>query len=286
MIPVITGLSRDESDVYCLVLASQSIDCQQQITTAGVDIRVPEHHFHDALNAIQLYMDENRNAAHTAHTFTERFHRTYSGVFVAGMMFFIHAKLPTGSYRDSINDTFGSSASHVLDGEWYRLATALFLHGDDMHLAGNMGGILLFGTSVASITGVGLGWFLILVSGILGNGLNALLFQNNHLSIGSSTAIFGAVGILAGIRFLRIIQDKGFHISSILPLGAGFALLGLLGSSSHSDITAHLFGYLSGLVLGVLNGGCFKAPPSERIQIMYLCITAGIVILSWFGHRL
>lgn len=286
MIPLIVGLPKDDADLYRLVLASQSIPCHCDTTPGGTDIRVHVHQFNEALNAIHLYIEENQASSQTTPTFTESFHKTYSGLFVAGMMFAIHAKLPPGPYRDTLVNDFGSSASHVLDGEVFRLITALFLHGDDMHLAGNMGGILLFGTSVASITGVGLGWFLILFSGILGNGLNALFFQSHHLSIGSSTAIFGAVGILAGLRFIRIFTEKGFHMASFLPLGAGFAILGLLGSSAHSDITAHLFGYLSGLVLGGLYGICRKRPPGEWVQVIFLCITSSLVILAWYGNRI
>lgn len=287
MIPLILGLSDENAQEYSLVLASQGIVYRIEYAPEGVDLLVPDDRYHDALNVIHLYLEENRTqTAISRRTFTETFHRTYSGLFVAIMMFAIHTRIPAGPYHETIVKHYGSSASHVLDGEVYRLVTALFLHGDDIHLAGNMGGLLLFGTSVASLVGAGLGWFMILWSGILGNALNAWFFQTNHLSIGASTAIFGAVGILAGLRFMRTFHERGWHVSALLPLGAGLALLGLLGSSAHSDITAHLFGYVAGLCSALIYARLSPAPPREKIQHLFLVITSALVMAAWFGNRM
>ena len=282
------GLSKRKAQEYGLVLASRGVPYHLENTEEGTDLFISPSFFHTAISEIHLYKEENRPSLWPQRNqpLISHFHRTYSGCFVAGIMFAIHAKLPSGSFRQTIIEHYGSSASHVLDGEIYRLITALFLHGDDAHLAGNMGGILIFGTAVAGLTGSGLGWFLILMSGIIGNGINAWFFESRHLSIGSSTAIFGAVGILAGLRSIRLFAEKGRHISIALPLGAGFALLGLLGSSAHSDVTAHLFGYLAGLFLSGLYARLTSRPPREGIQVLFLFITAALVIIAWYVPHL
>ena len=101
------------------------------------------------------------------------------------------------------------------------------------------------------LLGSGRAWFLVLCTGALGNLLNALVQSPDHRSIGASTAVFGAVGLLATINML--------HFRSILrhrwplPLAAALGLLALLGASGHNtDIGAHLFGFISGIGLGLM----------------------------------
>ena len=53
------------------------------------------------------------------------------------------------------------------------------IHADLLHLVGNMVGIALFGAAVATLCGWGLGWLMVLVSGGLGNALNAVFFGAN-----------------------------------------------------------------------------------------------------------
>lgn len=275
--------SREKADLFGLVLASQGIDCDIQERDEGFDILVDDDDHEKARTAIRLYIRENRTTALSPSPFAERFHKTYSGLFAAILICVVHAERPPGPYRQNVIDHYGASASAILNGDIYRTVTALFFHADDIHLAGNMAGLVLFGTSVASITGTGLGWFLILLSGMMGNGLNALFFKHHHLSIGASTAIFGAVGILAGYRCIRLLKEKGTHLSVILPLGAGLALLALLGASAHSDLTAHLFGYASGLVCGAVYARWATHSPREWIQALFLILTAAIIILSFYS---
>jgi membrane associated rhomboid family serine protease len=188
------------------------------------------------------------------------------------------------SYHQDIVEKYGASAELILKGDMYRCSTALFLHGDYMHLLGNMAGIAFFCTAVISVMGIGLGWLMIVCSGITGNAINALFYQSHYISIGSSTAVFGSIGILAAYQCTRLLKEKGFHIhmKALLPMGAGITLLGLLGSSEHSDVTAHLFGYLSGSLFGFLYSLFVKHQLSESFQSLCLFITVLILAISWY----
>ncbi|MBU1169678.1 MAG: rhomboid family intramembrane serine protease [Proteobacteria bacterium] len=276
------GLSEENAHTFALVLASQAIDFSLEHKEEGFDLLIREEDHERAMILIDLFLEENREPVSTPTPFADRFHKTYSGLFAAVLIFAIHAQLPVGPHRQSIIAHYGADAAEILHGDIYRLVTALFLHGDDIHLAGNMAGLILFGTSVASITGPGLGWFMVLLTGILGNGMNALFFKSHHLSIGASTAIFGAVGILASYRSIQIFSQKGVHSSTLLPLGAGLALLGLLGASAHADLTAHLFGYFSGLLCGAIYARRIKHNPREWIQVLFLFLSAILIALSWY----
>jgi len=100
-------------------------------------------------------------------------------------------------------DVGSAASSAILDGEIWRSVTALMLHGDLMHLVGNVVASLLFVSAVGRWLGVGLGGALILASAAAGNILTAWSYGPGHVSIGASTATFAALGLLAGVQVVR-----------------------------------------------------------------------------------
>lgn len=143
--------------------------------------------------------------------------------------------------------------------EWWRLVTPLFLHGDIGHLIGNLGFGGLFAWFVIRRWGNLWGWIRILMSGVLGNMMLALTYQNvQHLSIGASTAVMGSIGLLAGASAWqrRQFQEKG--IGWLGPIGvsllAAAALFSLLGTAGeNTDVAAHFWGWTAGIVIGYLS---------------------------------
>ncbi len=140
--------------------------------------------------------------------------------------------------------------------QWWRPFTALLLHADLGHLAGNLvfGGV--FSWFVCRAAGPWLGWGLIALAGTLGNILSAVVMHPEPFrGIGASTAVFGAVGLLVmqGVRHTRHEHGLRSHRAWLVPLGAGMALLGMFGSGGEKagvDLAAHLFGFVGGLVVG------------------------------------
>jgi membrane associated rhomboid family serine protease len=144
-----------------------------------------------------------------------------------------------------------------------------------------MAGIAIFGTCVCLITGQGVGWLMIVLSGILGNLINAFFYKTGHLSVGASTAVFGAIGILAGYNFLLKFRSPDQRIKAWLPLGGGLALLGLLGSGKNSDIGAHFFGFVFGILLGVFYAYFIKYPLPKKYQVNCTALSLCIIVFSW-----
>ena len=145
-------------------------------------------------------------------------------------------------------------------GEWWRPFTALFLHGDLSHLAGNLLGGTIFGTLVAKSIGPLRAWPLILFCGSLGNLITAWLnYPAGFLSIGASTAVFAALGILSGLGVSETLRDR-FRLPWVritAPVLAGVILLGWLGSGTgtpHTDVMGHVFGFSTGLAAGIAVG--------------------------------
>lgn len=141
------------------------------------------------------------------------------------------------------------STAILKNGETFRLVTALSLHADFSHLAGNVliGGFLLH--YFLQINGAGIGLLLLVAASATANYWNALLHGPGHLSVGFSTAVFAMIGMLSAHR---ILVYKRFTMEMLIPFLAGAALLAMLGSSGvQTDLGAHLFGLLAGLVYGL-----------------------------------
>ena len=155
------------------------------------------------------------------------------------------------------------------------------IHADSVHLAGNMAALALFFTVVCSVQGFGVGSFCLLASGALGNYFTALLYRTAHLSIGSSTAVFGAVGILIAHQTFNSFRVAKQRFKAWLPLGGGLCLLGLFSEGEHTDILAHLFGLGSGMAVGCIFELFLKKPPGPLFQYLSFSLTLAVILLSW-----
>lgn len=191
----------------------------------------------------------------------------------------------TGPWQGDVNWFNAGAVSSVKileEGEWWRLITALTLHVDASHLLGNvfLGGTFLY--FLAREFGSGTASMIALLSGSIGNGLNLVFRQGNHVSVGFSTSVFGMVGAFCISRWLR---TGLIGRQLLLSLGAAFGFLALLGSGGErTDLGAHLWGMAVGLIVG---GGCclpmvVKYAGSKLVQSIELLIFVVMIVISWY----
>ena len=86
----------------------------------------------------------------------------------------------------------------IRDGEVWRLFTALTLHSGIKHLLGNLVFGVFFGMFAGRLLGSGYAWLTIVLAAGLGNFINTLLLDPAHRALGASTAVFAALGLVAG----------------------------------------------------------------------------------------
>lgn len=181
-----------------------------------------------------------------------------------------------------------SQTTVLARGEWWRVITALTLHGDLLHLLTNTVFGVLFGYALLPLLGSGLTWWAFLLSGAAGNLINSALksAEPSTQSIGASTAIFGALGALVMIRALDGLRSWTRDV--LLPLGAGCALLAMLGGASaeaggrNVDYLAHLWGFLAGLVIGpTLRVIPARIGRSGARQIVIGLAVIAVLIAAW-----
>jgi rhomboid protease GluP len=170
---------------------------------------------------------------------------------------------------------FAKVNDFILDGEYWRFITPIFLHSDIKHLFFNTISLIFLGSIVERLLGHKKFLIIYFIAGIYGN-LFSFSFSNNN-SVGASGAIFGLMGVLI---FYGISNEDFFKTS----LGSNILLLlffnifyGLL--NTRIDNYAHMGGLVSGyLVMGVLTGRKNDFYLTKEFNL-YVFITVTIICL-------
>lgn len=140
------------------------------------------------------------------------------------------------------------------DGQWWRLATAMFLHFGLLHLLLNMWALWDSGSIVERLFGPARFMVLYLVSGVAGNLLSLVVQQGQAVSGGASGAIFGVFGaLLVGLwRERQALHPREFRW--LFWGAAGFAALSIAAGLfiAGIDNAAHVGGFGAGGLLSLV----------------------------------
>lgn len=197
---------------------------------------------------------------------------TYLLVIVNVIMFVI-LELNGGS--TDIENLISSGAKYnpaMIEGEWWRLISSMFLHIGLLHLFMNMLALYYLGLTVERIYGSGRFLFIYFLAGIAGS-LTSFAFSIN-VSAGASGAIFGLFGALL---FFGIIHKKVFFQTmgrNIITIVAINIVLGLV--VPQIDMGAHLGGLIAGFIASAIVG----LPKTKKVIIQFLAFFAYILLLA------
>lgn len=281
------ALTKNRVRAWALVLDSRSIPCSIKSDGADWQLLVPGKQLESAIRELQLYEEANRNwppQLPVARQLAENSLATLSVLLLLATFYNLtHMGISlTGQGLLDLNGVGAAHAASIREGEWWRCITALTLHGDLTHLLSNLsiGGIFIL--LLCRELGSGLAWSLLLASGTFGNLVNAWVQSPAHRSVGASTAVFGAVGILAAISVMR--RDN-LRRRWFVPVAAGLALLALLGTEGkNTDLGAHLFGFSFGLLFGMSSEYLIakRGRPGRAVNFMLALTGAAIVVAAWW----
>lgn len=147
-----------------------------------------------------------------------------------------------------------ADARLILSGEWWRCLTAATLHADALHFMSN----LVSGYFILNLLSHRLGMGSIMVLATLGAGITnylvALASGGNHLSIGYSTVVFCALGMLAAVETLFNPRRGDRSLRRLTPLISAFFVAVMVGLGERADVKAHFYGFGMGAALGMLFG--------------------------------
>jgi membrane associated rhomboid family serine protease len=279
-----SSLPTRQTRLWALTLEARDIPCRVEADGDGWQILVRPEAYAPALEELRLFEEKNRNwppPLPPAAPEADNLLVTLSVLFLLAI-FHNLTQLDLAFFSLSTADWINrgnADAGAIMNGQWWRAVTALTLHADGLHLLGNLtiGGFFI--VFLCRTLGSGLSWSLLLASGFFGNLLNAWVQSPRHHSVGASTTVFGAVGLLAAINLLD--HRQNLRHRWYLPLAAALALLALLGSEGeNTDLGAHLFGFASGIGLGLATGALRsgKGRPDAGPNALLALACIGLVI--------
>jgi rhomboid protease GluP len=144
------------------------------------------------------------------------------------------------------------TAPQVYLGEWWRLFTAGFLHGNGLHLLMNMAALYFIAPPLELWEGR---WRLgaVFLFSILTSSLVSLFFLPKSISVGASGGVFGLLGFIVALlwRYWRVLPEDlrgGLNkwLRSVLPINLVISLV------PGVNWAGHLGGLLGGLLLGLI----------------------------------
>jgi len=163
--------------------------------------------------------------------------------------------------------------------EWYRLFTAMFLHGGLIHIGFNMMVLMDLGPMVEEVYGSARFLFLYVATGAASFLVSALA---GHFSIGASGALLGLVGLLLAITtkrggmFMKELRTR--LISWVITIFA----MGLLFTGLRTDNWAHFGGLAAGFLLGKLFADRQPQAGKERTRAYSLGWLASLIVVGSF----
>jgi len=139
---------------------------------------------------------------------------------------------------------------YIMEGQFWRLITPTFMHSGFSHMLFNSFSLVLFGPALERMLGSFKFLWVYLISGLVANVATLILEPLTYTHVGSSGAIFGLFGYYIAIIIFRKNMLSRQNSQIIMTLCVISLVMTFL--QPNINITAHLFGLISGFVLGAI----------------------------------
>lgn len=197
------------------------------------------------------------------------------------ILYFIIVEFNGGSMDTETLVKYGAKYNPlIMDGEWWRIITSMFMHIGFVHLAMNMLALYYLGTAVEQIFGSKRFIGMYMFAGI-GAGLASFAFSSS-ISAGASGAIFGLFGVLLYFGLIHkklFFQTMGSSILTIIAINLVFGFtVPMVDNSAH----------VGGLITGFIAASVIQLPGQGNRKIRQLGMGAtavGLAILLWVGFN-
>ena len=276
----IAARSRREAMDWSLVLISQGIETTIESPSEGVGwgLSVASPDYRKALEALRQYQIENRR-------WQWRHDVLMPGVaFDWGCLAWV--MLTAAFYWLDVWMRLSSaglmSSTAVRHGQWWRLFTAIWLHADLAHLAGNATmGFVLLGLAMGRF-GTGVGLLAAYLAGAGGNIVTLAVATGTRLSLGASGMVMGALGLLAVQSVSLWRQSPHARKYIVSGICGGVLLFVLLGLAPQADVAAHCGGFAGGLLLGFFLARIPALEQKPKTNLVCGLIFVLLTVLPWW----
>jgi rhomboid protease GluP len=168
--------------------------------------------------------------------------------FTTMIILLINTALFIAEYFDPVINQAGESVpAAFMQGQWWRLITAGFLHQGILHILMNSWVLFDLGAEVEMIYGTSRLIVFYFVSTVTGFSASSRI--GGHLSVGSSAGIFGLIGAMLAFGFTDR-SSLGMQVKSLYTRWVIYGLV--LSFIPGVDFWAHVGGFSGGFVAGWL----------------------------------
>jgi membrane associated rhomboid family serine protease len=207
-------------------------------------------------------------------------------IVVSYIVVFILLLAGSGSLGDprTLVDWGSSIGTRTTNDEWWRLATALFVHVGVIHLIAEIAGLVQIGLLVERLVGRLAFVVVYVASGVLA-GVWSLTLHPVSIQAGASGAIFGVYGLLLATLVLGLAQRTSLAVpvnvlKGLWPGVAVFLVYNTLTEGVFSE--AMQAGFVVGFTGGMLIAGrvISDKPPARRVLAVVATTVAIVVALA------
>lgn len=282
-VTVAVGLNEARANEFALVLIARGIPHQRQSGASGIELWVPTENAAAASAELGQYRRENARRVGTRPL-------DLVGPGLPGVAAYLVVLLAVFvAARESVLglDWYGTGmlkAGAVSGGQLWRTVTALTLHVELEHLGGNLAFGAFFGWFVGRYLGIGVGWLTVLMAAACADALSAWVQGPDHRSLGASTAVFAALGMLVAYTWRRGFWRATPWRARVAPIVAGLGLLAFTGTAGeNTDIGAHLLGFCVGFGGGLVLARFFAPLLLKNRRLQAICAATALlaVVASW-----
>ena len=176
-------------------------------------------------------------------------------------------------------DFFAFSTSNIIHGRFWTVITALFIHGDLIHLLGNIIFLYVFGNTLESFIGTKRMLATFFIGGIFTFLISTLFYPPNIPMIGASAAIFTLAAVSMLVRPL-----KTSVLFLFLPVGLVAILYFIFnlfqvyyGIFSNIAYISHVIGFLIGIPIGIY----WSRDWIKNLIITFLLLLIYLILAYW-----
>jgi rhomboid protease GluP len=240
-----------------------------------------------------LAAKENKEAldtfTQTLESVTPTTYVTYALIAVNILVFaamVISGVSPSSPKTDELLNWGSEFGVYTVNGQWWRLFTAMFVHIGLMHLVFNMIAFAYVGRTVERMFG-NVGFLVLYIVSGLGGGILAMYLDPMQIHAGASGAIFGVYGALLAM----LLRERDTIPPQILAKLKRFVLVFISYNLIYSfnpriSMAAHIGGLITGFVCGLIAAQPLDGDiGDERTSRDMLLIVAGVVlcVIGVFG---
>ncbi|WP_243367898.1 rhomboid family intramembrane serine protease [Fundidesulfovibrio soli] len=287
-------LTPDMAHHWSLALMAAGIPCRIRQGWPGMRLLVPPSREQEAVAELRAFTSENppqpielRDLRKPGFSWGELPGVIWSLSIVTVFLTLTGAQHSLGAFEVDWHGRGLGDTRLMAHGQLWRAVTSLFLHADIAHLIGNVGLGGTFLLLLAKEVGLGGAWWLAVAAGALANLAKIPFNDPGYTFLGASTAVFAALGALAGVRLVRL--GRALRWRRALPFAAGLMILAFLGVGDEDearkiDLMGHFFGFGTGFLLGAAYAWWLRATGNKDRRLSPWLGMAAVIMCAgaWF----